>query len=70
MLPDSFIELYYGKSRTIDLHNLTREDALATLIYELNSVDKNVDCLVIIHGYHGGTVIKKLVRKEFQHDLI
>ena len=70
MLPDKFIELYYGKSKTIDLHNLTKQEALSSLIYELNAVDSFVDCLIIVHGYHGGTIIKKLVRNEFQHDLI
>lgn len=67
MVPDSFIELYYGKSKTIDLHNLTKEDAKAKLIYEMGLVDADVKCLIIVHGYHGGTVIKNLVKKEFSH---
>ena len=70
MIPDTFIELYYGKSKTIDLHNLTKQEAFSNLIYELNSVDRDVDCLIIVHGYHGGTIIKNLVRNEFKHDLI
>lgn len=70
MIPDEFIELYYGKSKVVDLHNLTKQEAIARLIYELNSVDVGVDCLIIIHGYHGGVVIKNLVRKEFEHKMI
>ena len=70
MLPDQFIELYYGQSKIIDLHNMTKQEAFSSLIFELNSVDRNIDCLIIIHGYHGGTVIKNLVRSEFKHEAI
>ena len=67
MIPDSFIEYYYGKYRVVDLHNLTKEDARATLVYELGKIDFDIKCLVVVHGYHGGTVIKNLVKKEFNH---
>ena len=70
MIPDEFIEFYYGKYKTIDLHNMTKEDAKATLIYEMGLVDADIKCLVVVHGYHGGTIIKKLVRNEFQHSMI
>lgn len=70
MIPDTFIELYYGKYKTIDLHNLTKEAAKADLIHALNSVDFDIKCLVVVHGYHGGTVIKNLVRKEFDSPLV
>ena len=36
----------------------------------IETADFDKKCLVVIHGYHGGTVIKNLVRKEFKHDLI
>ena len=70
MIPDTFIEYYYGKHSQIDLHNQTKEEARASLIYAIESLDFDIKCLVVIHGYHGGTVIKKLVKKEFSHDLI
>lgn len=70
MIPDSFIEFYYGKYKVVDLHNLSKEDAKANLIYAINSVDLDIKCLVVIHGYHGGTIIKNLVRKEFLSDEI
>lgn len=70
MVPDTFIEFYYGKYKTVDLHKMTKEEAKASLIYELNSVDFDIKCLVVIHGYHGGTVIKNLVRKEFSSELV
>ena len=65
MIPDEFIEYYYGKYKVVDLHNMTKEEAKANLIHEINSADYDIKCLVIVHGYHGGTVIKNLVKKEF-----
>lgn len=70
MVPDTFIEFYYGKYEVVDLHNMTKEDAKASLIYALNSVDFDVKCLVVVHGYHGGTIIKNLVRKEFSSPVV
>lgn len=70
MVPDTFLEYYYGKYKVVDLHTLTKEDAKIELINAINSADIDVKCLVIIHGYHGGTVIKKLVRKEFNSEFI
>ena len=49
---------------------LTKEEAKIELINAINSTDINIKCLVVIHGYHGGTVIKNLVRKEFQSDFV
>ena len=70
MVPDTFIEFYYGKYVELDLHNMIKEDAKAALIYELGRVDADIKCLVVVHGYHGGTIIKNLVRKEFSHPMI
>lgn len=70
MIPDTFIEFYYGKYKELDLHNMIKEDAKAALIYELGVVDADIKCLVVVHGYHGGTIIKNLVRKEFSHPMI
>lgn len=67
MVPDEFLEFYYGKHKTVDLHNQTKEDAKINLIYAIESLDADIKSLVVIHGYHGGTIIKKLVRDEFQH---
>lgn len=70
MVPDQFLEFYYGKYKVVDLHRLTKEDARIELLNTINSADFDIKCLVIIHGYHGGTVIKNLVRKEFKSDLV
>lgn len=70
MVPDEFLEFYYGKYKVVDLHDLTKEDAKIKLLNTMSNVDIDIKCLVVIHGYHGGTVIKNLVRKEFQSDFI
>ena len=70
MIPDEFLEFYYGKYKVVDLHMLTKEDAKIELLNAINSTDVDVKCLVIVHGYHGGTVIKNLVRKEFENNFI
>jgi len=70
MIPDTFLEYYYGKYKVVDLHNMIKEDAKINLIYEIETADFDIKCLVVVHGYHGGTVIKKLVRDEFKHDRI
>ena len=70
MIPDTFIEYYYGKYSEVDLHNLTKEEARADLVYAVETQDFDIKCLVVIHGYHGGTVIKNFVRKEFKHNLV
>ena len=70
MIPDTFLEYYYGKYKSVDLHMLTKEDAKIELINAINNADYDIKCLVIIHGYHGGTIIKKLVRQEFTNDRI
>lgn len=70
MVPDEFIEFYYGKYKVVDLHTLTKEDAKIELMNVLGQTDIDIKCLVVVHGYHGGTVIKNLVRKEFSSDRI
>lgn len=70
MVPDEFLEFYYGKYKVVDLHTLTKEDAKIELINAINNTDINIKCLIVVHGYHGGTVIKNLVRKEFENSAI
>ncbi len=66
MIPDEFIEFYYGKYQILDLHRMTKEEAKAELIHTLGLVDYDVKCLLIVHGYHSGTIIKNFIRKEFK----
>lgn len=58
-------EFIYGNLKRLDLHGYSREEALCELLYVVNMCDNNIDGIEIIHGYHGGRVLKDLVRKEF-----
>ena len=67
MLYDPFLELEYGKLYTLDLHQKTKEEARAELVYALNRLDIFYKGLLVIHGYHKGKVLKNFIRKEFDH---
>lgn len=62
-----FIEKDYGKTLKIDLHGLSLEQAKAEIIYQINNVDIDVKNILLVHGYHSGTVLKNFIRKEFKH---
>ena len=67
---DVFLELDYGKLYSLDLHGLTLEEARASLIHELSTIDSSYDGILIIHGYHKGRVLKDHIRNKFTHPLI
>ena len=54
----------------LDLHGLTKAEAEFELLRALEFVDTHVRAIEIVHGYHSGTILKNLVRKEFTHPLI
>ena len=58
-----------GRYKKIDLHNLSKEEARAVILHELYLAD-NIDSLVLVHGYHGGQTLKKLVRQEFENERV
>lgn len=64
---EKFLEL--GSFISIDLHGLTKEEARAEIYHQLNIVD-NYNSIVFVHGYHGGRVLKELVRKEIKYERI
>lgn len=64
---DKLIEV--GRYIKVDLHNLTKEEAKAEIFHQIYLAD-NVDSIVFVHGYHGGRVLKDLVRKEIKDNRI
>jgi len=64
---EKFLEL--GNFISVDLHGLTKEEARAEIFHRLLMVD-NYDSIIFVHGYHGGRVLKELVRKEIEFDRI
>lgn len=51
----------------IDLHGLTAYDVEEKLIDCLNGLPKGVRALVVNHGFHRGTALKRMVRQDFYH---
>ena len=48
----------------------TKEEALAEIVYTLNRLDNTYKGVLVIHGYHKGTVLKKFIRENFTHKSI
>ena len=49
----------------IDVHNMTRQQAIAAVDAKLRRCRGDVYRLKVIHGYHGGTVLRDAVRSHF-----
>ena len=64
---DPFLKLKYGEILEIDVHGLTLMDAKSELFWTLDSVDSNIKGILVVHGFHKGTVIKNFLRENF-HD--
>lgn len=69
-MADIFNSLAYGNIKTVDLHGLTKEEARAEMVLELERVDLDVVGIEFIHGYHAGRVLRNFIRREFVHHLI
>ena len=67
-MTDLFIKLEYGKYYELDLHGKNVQDAYGELIYIINSLDLSYKSILVVHGYHLGTVLKDYVRDTFSHD--
>ena len=50
----------------IDVHNMTRMQALAAIDAVLRRANASVYRLKVIHGYHGGTVLRDAVRARYR----
>ena len=48
----------------IDIHGLNKYQAKILIESRLKSAPKSVYRLRIIHGYHGGTELRDMIRKE------
>ncbi len=49
----------------IDVHNMTRQQALAAIDAKLRRCRGDVYRLRVIHGYHGGTALRDGIRKHY-----
>ena len=60
-------EISPANVETLDLHGYTLDDAKIELDNFLNFVDKNIDEVHVVHGYHSGNAIKNYLKHDFRH---
>jgi len=49
----------------LDLHGLTPGEAQKKIDRALEAADRSVYTLRLIHGYHGGTSLRAMIREEY-----
>lgn len=54
----------------IDLHDCQKDEAKIVLDAQINHVAKGTQLIKVIHGFHGGTKIQSLVRREYKNKKI
>lgn len=50
----------------IDVHNMTRSQAITAIDARLRRADASVYRLRVIHGFHSGTVLRDAVRAHYR----
>ena len=50
----------------VDVHTMTRVQAITVIDAKLRRTDTSVYRLRVIHGYHGGTVLRDAVRAHYK----
>ena len=51
----------------IDVHNMTKVQAITAIDARLRRTDSSVYQLRVIHGFHGGTVLRDAVRAHYKN---
>ncbi len=51
----------------IDVHNMTKQQAITAVDARLRRCSASVYRLKVIHGYHGGTVLRDAVRARYRN---
>ena len=52
----------------VDLHGMTKEQAKICLLSKLRKAPRSVYRIRVIHGFHGGTELRDLVRGQIAKD--
>ncbi len=61
------IPIPLGGFLEIDVHNMTRTQAITAIDARLRRANASVYRLRVIHGYHGGTVLRDAVRSHYKN---
>ena len=51
----------------IDVHNMTKVQAMTAIDAKLRKTDSSVYQLRVIHGFHNGTVLRDAVRAHYKN---
>ncbi len=51
----------------IDVHNMTKTQAITAIDAVLRRAGSSVYTLRVIHGYHGGTVLREAIRARYRN---
>ncbi len=62
-----FTEFKENEILKIDLHQYTVSDAKQKLQQTISVASPEVREIVVIHGYHRGTALRDMVRKDFKN---
>ena len=66
----SMTESRSGSTAELDIHGETEESAMRQLTRWLSRAPTEVREVRVIHGCHGGTVLRDMVRKKLKHPRI
>lgn len=56
-----------GAFQEIDVHNMTKAQAITAIDAQLRRAAASVYRIRVIHGYHGGTVLRDAVRAHYKN---
>lgn len=56
-----------GAFQEIDVHNMTKAQAITAIDAHLRRAAASVYRIRVIHGYHGGTVLRDAVRAHYKN---
>lgn len=59
-----------GEFLTVDIHGMYCEQAKERLLWLFGHQCKGIAQVRVVHGYHGGQVLRDMVRKELRHPRI
>ena len=54
----------------VDLHKMTGVDAMKYLDFLVETLPDTIKEIVVIHGYHGGTVLLNMIRHSYNNKRI
>jgi len=50
----------------LDVHGMTKYQAKMSIDSQLKKVKANVYRIIVVHGYHSGTELKNMIRKDYR----